>query len=49
VYAGLLWVMGLVEQLAAVGAPHNDPEGEALAKTRERTRARTGRKLDDDF
>ncbi len=49
VYAGLLWVMDLVDQLAEVGAPHKDVEGEALAKTHERTRARTVARLDDDF
>jgi transcriptional regulator with XRE-family HTH domain len=50
VYAGLLWAMGLVDQLSDVAAPDKDEEGEILARSREKTRARTtGSRLSNDF
>jgi DNA-binding XRE family transcriptional regulator len=49
VYAGLLWVLGLVDQLAAVADPINDAEGQALAMSREPKRARRTETLDNDF
>ncbi len=49
VYAGLLWVLGLTEQLSELASPENDAEGMALARARERGRARAPRGLDDDF
>lgn len=49
VYAGLLWSLGLIEQLGEVAAPERDAEGQALARRREPKRARARRDLDDDF
>lgn len=49
IYAGLLWVFGLTEQLARVAAPETDEEGELLAKGRERLHARAPKALDNDF
>ncbi|HUZ66387.1 MAG TPA: helix-turn-helix domain-containing protein, partial [Beijerinckiaceae bacterium] len=40
IYAGLLWVFGLTEQLARVADPDADEEGRLLAKGRERLHAR---------
>ncbi len=49
IYAGLLWVFGLTEQLAQVAAPESDEEGRLLAKKRERLHARNPKGLDNDF
>jgi transcriptional regulator with XRE-family HTH domain len=49
VYAGLLWAFDLLEQLEGLADPGADPEGEALALSREPTRARRRKGLDDDF
>jgi len=49
VYAGLLWALGLEGHLAEVASPERDEEGAALARTRERQRARPNRGLDNDF
>lgn len=49
VYAGLLWALGMVEQLASVAGPESDEEGRALAMRREPKRARTREVLDNDF
>ena len=49
VYAALLWVYGLIEQLADLTDPGKDEEGMALSRNRERSRARHGRRLDNDF
>jgi DNA-binding XRE family transcriptional regulator len=49
VYAGLLWSLGLVAQLAEVAGPAADPEGQALALAREPKRARRTSILDNDF
>ena len=49
-FAGLLWAFDLLGQLDEVAEPERDREGSALARARERSRARPGRKsLDDDF
>ena len=49
VYAGLLWALGMVEQLAAIADPAADDEGRALALAREPKRARRTETLDNDF
>lgn len=52
VYVALLWVYGLIDQLAEVADPINDAEGQQLALMREKTRARRKKKnkgLDNDF
>ena len=49
VYLALLWAYDLIGQLDSVADPPRDVEGLALAKTRERTRARRGRASDNDF
>lgn len=49
VYAALLWVLGLVEELAEVASPARDAEGAALALARERPRRRREAALDNDF
>ena len=53
VYAAMLWALDLLDQIANVAAPEMDDEGQTLALSRERARARptavakTG--LDNDF
>lgn len=49
IYAGLLWALGLTEQLARVADPDADEEGRLLAKQRERVHARSPRAIDNDF
>lgn len=49
VYAGLLWVLHLLEQLEPVADPTLDEEGLTLARIEERTRAYPRRTLDNDF
>ena len=49
VYAGLLWSLGLVAQLAEVASPAADLEGQTLALAREPKRARRTSVLDNDF
>lgn len=49
VYVGLLWALGLLEQLTAVADPTADAEGRALALAREPKRARRAETLDNDF
>lgn len=49
VYSALLWTYGLLPQLDDVAAPERDREGLTLSNLRERTRARAGGGLDDDF
>lgn len=48
-YAAALWALGLLDQLAEVGRPDRDAEGETLAAARLGERARGSTKLDDDF
>lgn len=49
-FAGLLWAFDLLGQLDEVAEPERDSEGNTLARSRERSRARPRRKsLDDDF
>ena len=49
VYVALLWVFDLLSQFEDVADPAKDVEGQALARSRERSRARVARELDDDF
>jgi transcriptional regulator with XRE-family HTH domain len=49
VYMALLWALGLLEQMADVAAPEKDEEGQALALSSERERARPKTGLDNDF
>ena len=47
VYAALLWTYGLIEPLSDLADPALDEEGTTLSLKRKR--ARSGRKLDNDF
>ena len=55
VYAAMLWALDLLDQVADVAAPEKDDEGQTLALSRERARARarptagTKTGLDNDF
>ena len=49
VYAALLWAVDLIDQIADVAAPEKDEEGQTLALSRERARARPKTGLDNDF
>lgn len=49
VYVALLWAYDLLSQFDPVADPAHDAEGQALAKTRERSRARRSRAADNDF
>jgi len=49
VYVGLLWALGLIDQLSTFADPAEDKEGLALAMSRERKRARAKETLDNDF
>jgi transcriptional regulator with XRE-family HTH domain len=52
VYMALLWVYGLLEQMIDVADPVHDAEGQQLALSRERIRARLEKakgKLNNDF
>lgn len=49
VYAGLLWALGMIDQLTAIADPVSDDEGRTLALAREPKRARRTEALDNDF
>lgn len=50
VYAALLWAYGLLDPFTELGDPARDEEGQALALSREPSRARgAAGGLDDDF
>jgi transcriptional regulator with XRE-family HTH domain len=49
VYAAMLWALDLLHQVADVAAPERDEEGQTLALTRERGRARPKAELNNDF
>ena len=49
IYAAMLWVLGLIDQLAEVADPARDEEGTTLSLSRERSHARTSKGLSDDF
>ena len=49
VYAAMMWALDLIEQMADLAAPEKDEEGQGLALSRERARARPKTGLDNDF
>lgn len=49
VYMALLWALGLLDQMENVADPAKDKEGQTLALSRERTRARQSGDIDNDF
>lgn len=49
IYVALLWAFDLLSQFEDVADPAKDVEGQALARSRERSRARVAREPDDDF
>ena len=49
IYAGLLWALGLVDQLARVAESETDEEGLIRARERDRAKARSRKPLDNDF
>jgi transcriptional regulator with XRE-family HTH domain len=49
VYAGLLWIYGLIDRLSDLADPRTDEVGTRLALIREPARARRRRELSDDF
>jgi transcriptional regulator with XRE-family HTH domain len=49
VYAALMWALDLLGQMSDLAAPEKDEEGQALALSRERLRARPKTELDNDF
>ncbi len=49
VYAAMLWALDLLDQITDVAAPEKDEEGQTLALSRERARARPKTGLDNDF
>ncbi|MEO8203517.1 MAG: helix-turn-helix transcriptional regulator [Betaproteobacteria bacterium] len=49
VYAAMLWALDLLDQMADVAVPEKDEQGQTLALSRERARARPKAGLDNDF
>lgn len=49
VYAAILWAVDLLGQLEEVALPQRDEEGQQLALSRERSRARSNTGLSNDF
>ena len=49
VYAAMLWAVDLLGHMDDVARPEKDEEGQTLALSRERARARPDRSLDSDF
>ncbi|MBS0444868.1 MAG: XRE family transcriptional regulator [Proteobacteria bacterium] len=49
IYAAMLWALDLLGQMDDVAAPEKDEEGQTLALSRERARARPKTGLDNDF
>lgn len=49
VYVALLWALGLIDQLDTLASPETDQEGQTLALSRERARARPKTGGDNDF
>lgn len=48
-YTAMLWALDLLSHLDEVGRPENDEEGQALALSGERARARAKPGLSNDF
>ena len=49
VYAAMLWALDLLGHMDDVAKPEKDKEGQTLALSRGRARARPDRSLDSDF
>ena len=49
VYAALLWALDLLDQIEDVANPEKDAQGQALALSREPSRARRPGEIDNDF
>lgn len=49
VYVAMMWVYGMVDQLAELADPTRDREGLALASHQERRHASSPRDMSDDF
>jgi transcriptional regulator with XRE-family HTH domain len=49
VYTAMLWAVDLLAQLDEVARPENDAEGQTLALSTERARARVKTELSNDF
>lgn len=49
IYAAMLWALDLLAQMDDVATPERDEEGQTLALSRERARARPNTGLDNDF
>ena len=49
VYVALLWVYDLLQPLEELANPGKDEQGLTFAAAKEKTRARKGRDLDNDF
>lgn len=49
VYAAMLWALDLLQQMEEVALPERDDEGQTLALSRERGRARPKTSPDNDF
>ena len=49
VYLAMMWVYGMIDQVAELAEPGRDREGIALASARERRHAGAPRGLSDDF
>lgn len=48
-YAALLWSYGLLEDFGGLADPGRDLDGTTLARSKERTRARSAEALNNDF
>lgn len=49
VYAGLLWALGMGDQIGLLADPDRDEEGRLRARSQEREKAGRPRALDNDF
>ena len=49
IYAGLLWALGLTDQLGRVADPETDDEGLVRSRDRDRAKAGSRKVLDNDF
>ncbi len=49
IYAALLWAFDLLADMHSLADPDRDQEGQVLARSKARIRARRGEALDNDF
>lgn len=49
IYAALLWAFDLLADMHSLADPARDQEGQVLARSKARIRARRGEALDNDF